>query len=54
MIESQATLAYHVEKFYNNRTLPRKASIAKKIAEVEKIVNTVLKAVENSEPRFVR
>ena len=54
MIESQVTLAYHVEKFYNKQTLPRKASIARRVREVATILNKILNEVHQQEPRFAR
>uniref|UniRef100_H2YVY4 Uncharacterized protein n=1 Tax=Ciona savignyi TaxID=51511 RepID=H2YVY4_CIOSA len=53
MLESQATLAFHVNKFYNEQTLPRKVGVTQTVREVAKIVACILKEVEMQEPRFI-
>ncbi|XP_002124757.1 putative nucleotidyltransferase MAB21L1 [Ciona intestinalis] len=53
MLESQATLAFHVNKFYNEQTVPRKMGVTQTVREVAKIVSCVLKEVEIQEPRFI-
>jgi len=54
MIASQATLAYHVNKFYSEQTVPRKAEVSQTVRDVGKIINCILKEVELQEPRFIR
>lgn len=54
MLATQAKLAYHLNKYYSERTMARKSMLASRVFEVGKTVNDILKEVENQEPRFIR
>lgn len=53
MLTAQSKLLFQINKFYNERVHSRKATIAKTIREVCKVVQDVLKEVEVQEPRFI-
>jgi len=53
MMATQSKLLFQLNKFYNERVHARKASVAKTIRDVCKIVQDVLREVEVQEPRFV-
>ena len=53
MLSNQATFSYYMRKFYNEKTLARKATINKTVKDIARIVFDVLKEVEIQEPRFI-
>jgi len=53
MFESQAMLAYHVEKYHAEKTIPRKLSLSQSVRDVGRIVKSILNEVEQQEPRFI-
>ncbi|XP_008475176.1 protein mab-21-like [Diaphorina citri] len=53
MMAAQSKILYQLNKYYGERVQTRKASIAKTIREVCKVVQDVLREVEVQEPRFI-
>ncbi|CAK8684534.1 unnamed protein product [Clavelina lepadiformis] len=53
MMESRATLAHHVNKYHNERVVPRKAKVSQTVQDVGSIVASILKEVQRREPRFL-
>ena len=53
MMAAQSKLLFQLNKYYNERVHSRKATVAKNIREVCKVVQDVLKEVEVQEPRFI-
>jgi len=50
----QPTLAmYQLSRYYQERVAVRKATVAKNVHELCKVVHDVLKEVEAQEPRFI-
>jgi len=53
MFESQALLSYNVEKYFNERTIPRKVQLSQIVRDVGSIIKRILNEVEQQEPRFI-
>ncbi|XP_039266091.1 putative nucleotidyltransferase MAB21L1 [Styela clava] len=53
MLATQSKLAYHLNKYYTERTMSRKSMLASRVFEVGKTITDILKEVETQEPRFI-
>lgn len=53
MLSNQLVFNYHLQKFYDEKVLERKAIVANTVDEIARVVFDVLKEVEIQEPRFI-
>ena len=52
-VEHQTRLLYPLNKFYQEKVMTRNAKIRKALADIMKVITTILKEVEIQEPRYI-